>query len=379
MNHTVALAKCTSYSYDDDAVQDGVRRSVDLLGGMERFVKPGQQVLLKPNLVRAAPPEQMVCTHPAVVMAVVHLVQEAGGQPTIGESPGGPFVAPWLRAVYRRSGMTEVARQTGAALNWDLRETHVPHPDGRRIKALEVCRFVTDADVVISLPKLKTHGLMELTGAIKNLFGVVPGTIKTAYHAKFPDLEMFGDMLLDVVTLIRPDLTIMDSIVAMDGQGPSAGDPFPVGALLASSDSVALDVVAAHLVGIDVDRIYPLRAAIARGLTTGQAADVEIVGDSLSDFQVRGFRGPETRGASGGIGTLVARAVKQWFVAAPSSNGKCTGCGICVQSCPVDAITLVDKRSQMDLSTCIRCYCCHEMCPERAVDLRKPWPGRVLR
>ena len=184
MNHTVALAKCTSYSYDDDAVQDGVRRSVDLLGGMERFVKPGQQVLLKPNLVRAAPPEQMVCTHPAVVMAVVHLVQEAGGQPTIGESPGGPFVAPWLRAVYRRSGMTEVARQTGAALNWDLSESHVPHPDGRRIKALEVCKFVTDADVVISLPKLKTHGLMELTGAIKNLFGVVPGTIKTAYHAK---------------------------------------------------------------------------------------------------------------------------------------------------------------------------------------------------
>jgi uncharacterized protein (DUF362 family)/NAD-dependent dihydropyrimidine dehydrogenase PreA subunit len=376
MSHTVALVKCTTYS--DPSLRDGVRRAVDLLGGMGQFVRPGQRVLLKPNLVRAAPSGEMVCTHPALVKAVVRLVQEAGGHPVIGDSPGGPFVAPWLRAVYRTSGMAEVARKTGAELNSDFSESRVSHLEGRRIKALEVGNFVINADVVISLPKLKTHGLMQLTGATKNLFGVIPGTIKPAYHAKFPDPEVFGDMLLDILDLIRPALTIMDSVVAMDGQGPSAGDPFPVGALLASTNGVALDVVAACLVGMNVHSILPLRAAVARGLTSGRATDVNIVGDSLSDFRVQGFRAPETRGTSTGIGTLIAQLFKQWFIAAPSSNGNCIGCGTCVKSCPVDAITLTDRRAHMDLDTCIRCYCCHELCPERAIDLRKPWLGRVL-
>jgi uncharacterized protein (DUF362 family)/NAD-dependent dihydropyrimidine dehydrogenase PreA subunit len=320
----------------------------------------------------------MVCTHPEVVKAVVQLVQEAGGHPVIGDSPGGPFVPPWLRAVYHTSGMSEVARQTGAELNWDLAYTHVSHPDGLRIKALEVGDFVTKADVVISLPKIKTHGLMQLTGATKNLFGVIPGTIKAAYHAKFPQPEAFADMLLDVLDLIRPALTIMDGVVAMDGPGPSAGDPFPLGTILAGVDGVALDVVAADLVGMDVHSVYPLRAAMTRGLTSGQAGDTHIVGDSLGDSRVAGFRAPETREPSQGVGSIVGRIVNQWFVAAPSTNGNCTGCGVCVTNCPVDCILLTGGRAHMDLDTCIRCYCCHELCPERAIDLRKPWLGRVL-
>jgi len=376
MNPSVALVRCATY--DDQAVQDATQRAVDLVGGIDAYVQPGQRVLVKPNLVRAAPLREMVCTHPAVVKAVVRLVQQAGAVPVIGDSPGGPFVTPWLRAVYGTSGMTRVAQETGAELNWNLAASHVSHPEGRRIKNLEVADFVSEADVIISLPKLKTHGLMQLTGATKNLFGVIPGTTKAAYHAKFPQPEHFGDMLLDVLTLIRPALTIMDSIVAMDGPGPSAGDPFPVGALLASSDGVAMDVVAAYLVDMDVQHIYPLRAAVERGLSTGLASDVRILGDSLSEARVQGFRAPETHGPTRGFGLLVSQVVKQWFVAAPISNASCIGCGVCVASCPVDAITVAEGRAHMDLDVCIRCYCCHELCPERAVDLRKPWLGRAL-
>jgi len=376
MNHTVALVKCTTY--EDDAVQAAVRRSVELLGGIERYVRPGQRVLLKPNLLRATTPEETVCTHPSVVKAVVRLVQEAGGHPVIGDSPGGPFRAAWLRPVYNRSGMTQVAEETGAELNWDFGQTRLSHPEGHRIKALEVGTFVTAAAVVISLPKLKTHGLMQLTGATKNLFGVIPGTTKLGYHTTFPEPEQFGDMLIDILTLIRPALSLMDGIVGMDGQGPSAGDLFSVGALLASTDGVALDLATAALVGMDVHSIYPLRAAVERGLTTGQVTDLSIVGDSLSDLCVRGFRAPDTHVSTRGMNPFLNRLVKRSFIAAPSSNGRCIGCGICVGSCPVDAITLVAEHAHMDLSTCIRCYCCHEMCPERAIDLRKPWLGRML-
>jgi len=166
--------------------------------------------------------------------------------------------------------------------------------------------------------------------------------------------------------------------VGMDGQGPSAGDPFSIGALLASSDGIALDVVAATLVGMDVFSIYPLRAAVARGLTTGRVADIEIVGDAFSDFHVSGFRVPDTHAPSDGIVAFLGQLVKRWMVAAPGCNEQCTGCGVCVRNCPVNAITLIEKRAHMDLDICIRCYCCHELCPERAIDLRKPWLGRLL-
>lgn len=375
-NSTVALVRCANY--DESAVAAAVREAVDLVGGIERYVQPGQRVLLKVNLLRATAPDEAVCTHPAVVRALVRLVQEAGGQPIIGDSPGGPFVAPWLRSVYQRSGMTQVAEETGAALNWDFAEEHVSHPEGRRIKGLEVGRYVTQADVVITLPKLKTHTFMQLTGATKILFGAIPGTIKLGYHAKFPDPDAFGDMLIDIVTLIKPALVLMDGIVGMDGEGPSAGRPFEVGALLASADSIALDVVAAALVGMDVQTIPPLRAASARGLTTGRLADIDVVGASVSDLAVQGFRPPTARTSSGGLFDALGKVVHRWVVATPRATEQCIGCGVCVRNCPVEAITLVERRARMDLRACIRCYCCHELCPERAIELRKPWLGRIL-
>ena len=374
----VSLEKCDTY--DEMAVAAALTRAVDLVGGMSRYVKHGQRVLLKVNLLRSAAPEEAITTHPAVVKAAVRLVQAAGGVAVIGDSPGGPFRPGLLRAAYRKSGLVQVAEETGAELNEDIEGTLVSHPDGQRIKALEVGSFVTNADVVIPISKLKTHVFMGLTGATKILFGVIPGTSKLAYHAKFPEPEDFGDMLLDIITLIKPALSIMDGITAMDGHGPSGGDPFEVGALLASPDPVALDTVAAHLVGVDPRDSYPLRAAGSRGLPGVRLEEIDILGDSLDALKKTSFNMPVARAEGSGVAfALVGRLAKSLLIASPRSNVNCIGCCICAQNCPVDAITITEqKRAVMDLNICIRCYCCHEMCPENAIDLHRPWIGRML-
>jgi len=378
---TVSLTHCDDY--DPAAVEAALRRTLEPLGGLERFVAPGQRVLLKTNLLRAASPDSALATHPSVVGALARMVLELGAHPVIGDSPGGPFNSAWLRTVYRQTGMARVAEETGAELNWDFDQQLLHHPQGRVIKGLEVGTFVTHADVVIALPKLKTHTFMQFTGGTKILFGVIPGTLKVGYHARFSDPHVFGHLLIDILTLIRPALTIMDGIVAMDGQGPSAGDPFPVGALLAAPDAVALDVVAAGLVGLPVRTIYPLLAAIERGLTTGEIVDIDVVGDALAGFHIEGFRPPETTAARHGLlrrlglGRQMSAVFYKQLSPAPRATDRCIGCGICVQNCPVHAITLVDRRAAMDLKTCIRCYCCHELCPEKAIELQKPWLRRL--
>jgi uncharacterized protein (DUF362 family)/NAD-dependent dihydropyrimidine dehydrogenase PreA subunit len=284
--------------------------------------------------------------------------------------------------MYRKAGWQAVADQTQATLNYDFGDTCVSLPDGVAVKRFELGDYITSADVVITLPKLKTHGLMTLTGATKILFGAVPGTLKLAYHAKFPDRDQFADMLLDILTYIQPAFSLMDGIVGMDGAGPTAGSPFPIGAILASADSIALDIAAANLVHMNPEYIPTIKAAIRRRMTSGLLDDIDIVGETLDSFQITGFRSPETRPDRSSVRTFLGRhlrtAAKDSMVAAPQATDACIACGICVRSCPVQAISISDNRAAMDLSKCIRCYCCHELCPQRAIELKMPLLGRIL-
>jgi ferredoxin len=264
----------------------------------------------------------------------------------------------------------------------DFSDSHVSVPDGKMVKGLELATYITSADVVITLPKLKTHSLMYLTGATKILFGAVPGTLKLAYHAKFPDRIQFSDMLIDILSYIQPALSLMDAVEGMDGAGPTAGSPFPIGAILASTDSVALDIVAARLVKMDIEDIPTIQAALRRGMTNGQIEDILIVGEKLQAFHINGFRSPETRADKKSLRTLLGRHLRTFakdsMVAAPFATDACTACGICSRSCPVQAISIPDDRAIMDLKECIRCYCCHEFCPQRAIELKMPLLGRML-
>jgi uncharacterized protein (DUF362 family)/Pyruvate/2-oxoacid:ferredoxin oxidoreductase delta subunit len=363
-----------------------VRESIDLLGGMAQFVQPGQKVLLKANLLSATPPERGIVTHPAVVEAMVRLVQEAGGMPLIADSPGSsvPYTEAGLRRTYETSRLLEVAKRTGAALNWDTSYEEVSHPEGLLVKRLEVIKPVLEADVVISMPKLKTHVLTTFTGATKNLFGVVPGIAKAVFHARMRNLTHFALMLLDITSLVRPALVLMDAIVGMEGDGPSGGHLRDVGVILASRDSVALDAVATSIVGFDPFKVPTLREAAARGLWTGKVEDIETSGASMDEVLVPNFQPPSTSQREDvtifnpfftrHFGPLITHH----FTLRPvPKRDRCIACGDCVVGCPQQVIRIVDSLAVIDYSQCIRCYCCHELCTEGAIDLERPWLGSL--
>ncbi|MDI7275320.1 MAG: DUF362 domain-containing protein [Anaerolineae bacterium] len=376
---SVYVGRCLTY--EEAEVEEAVRQAVLALGGVGRFVRPGQRVLLKPNLLLFKPPETAINTHPAVVRAVAALVQEAGARAIIGDSPGGgtghnPLA---LRRLYRVTGMDEVAQATGAELNLDCEALEVPCPEGRLVRRLDVMRPAATVDAIINLPKLKTHGLLRYTGAVKNLFGLVPGRIKLGYHTKLQDAERFSGMLLDIVTWARPVLTIMDAIVAMEGEGPSAGRPRELGLIVAGEDPAAVDLAALDIIGLDPQTVPTARVAARRGLTSGRSADLEVLGLSLEEARVPDFHVPMSGSADV---LLTPPGIRRWlerrFVASPQAGERCTGCGVCAQNCPVEAISITERRARMDLARCIRCYCCHELCPQHAIELRRSALARFL-
>lgn len=380
MQEKVVLKYCPDYTAD---VEQCLREGLEEWGGMSAFVKPGQKVLLKVNLLMKKRPEEAVTTHPSVVEAVVHLVQEAGGIPIIGDSPGGPYTVNALRAIYAKSGLREVAARTGAILNENVGQTTLQYPDGKLAKSLTLTNCVLAADVVIPLSKLKTHGMMTFTGAVKILFGVIPGLLKAEYHLKMFKVRDFADLLVDIATYVRPALSIMDGVVAMEGDGPSAGKPRNIGALIMSTDPFALDVVATDLIGLKAERVPTIMAARDRGLTS-RLDELQLKGDSRSLWRIQGFVIPKAVSTNFLDMVPLPRNVKTFVLnrVRPRpifEHTTCVGCGDCVNNCPAKAIAMNEsQRPVVDLEGCIRCFCCQELCPRQAVKLFKPWLGRTL-
>ncbi len=374
----VALIPCAGY--DPQQVEAAVLRAVELLGGMGRFVRPGQRVLIKPNLLLPSPPERAIVTHPVVLRAVVRQVQAAGGLPFIADNPAVlPVSRRGWESAYERAGWAAVAAETGAVLNTSIVPEERPHPEGRLLHMVDVSSFLAEADVVISLPKLKSHNFMRFTGAVKNLFGVVPGMTKIGYHLKLQTVERFADMLLDLASFVRPALTVMDGVVGMDGDGPSGGNPFAASVILASTDPLALDVAALSVVGHEPLGVPTVAAAVRQGLSTGQLSDLALVGEDLSWVRASGFRLPRGRSSDAEqVPSALRRLAAGQLVASPQVNAGCVGCGLCIEHCPTKTIQRRNGRAHIRSSNCIRCYCCHELCPEQAIDLHHPMVARAL-
>jgi len=368
---TVALARCADYSGDE--VERALGELLEALGGMGRLVRRGSTVLLKPNLLSARAPDEAVTTHPAIVAAVARAALGAGGRVALGDSPGvGRF-----DAVVQKAGLAAVARELEIALEPFDEPVEVERPPGAKFRKLRLARPVLDADTLINLPKVKTHQQMFLTLAVKNLFGCVVGREKIAWHLNAGrDATLFARALVEVALAARPAVSIADGVLGMEGAGPAHGSRRGFGFLAASADPFALDTVVTSLLGFqpkDLPVLAAAREAKAAGLDVGETdpARIEIVGCPPEELQVKGVRTPTT-GRLMFLPGWLAWPVRRLVTVKPRVRGSlCRACGVCVGSCPASAIEIIDGRARIDDTSCIRCFCCQELCPHGAVRAKR--------
>ena len=375
----VYVIKCPDYKQVDEKMD----MLLSMMGGMDQFAKAGERIVLKPNLLVPKKPENAITTHPAVVAAVGRITKSVGASPIIADTPGSafPYNKKGLDRVYRMCGMSEVADESGIEVNLDTTWKTVSFPEGNLIKRFEVITPVIKADGVFNLCKLKTHGFMSMTGAVKNSFGVIPGIIKAGYHAKLQDVRNFACMCLDLSEYVSPRISIMDAVIGMEGNGPQNGAPRHIGLLLASRSPLALDIVAGEIMGLDRENNPLLIEAEKRGLSPNHFEQVEVVGAYKSDLCIPDFKLPATlnAGASSFAMSVLIPLFKNWITVRPEIiKDKCAACGICSDACPVNVISVDNNYAQINRKKCIRCYCCHEMCPQDAIKLRSSFLYRIV-
>jgi len=363
MKSSISLVKCDSY--DPDLVLSATRKAVDLIGGISKYVRPKSKVLVKPNLLMAKGTEFAIDTHPVVVRAVVKLLKEIDCQIYLGDGPSvwGSQIEN-ADNVYEKSGMNQLAKEEGIQL--------VQFQKNRWRCGLPLSAYLDECDFLISLPKFKTHDLMTLTGAIKNLFGLVSGPYKTELHKKYIKQEKFAKMLVDVYEEVRPALTIVDGIEAMEGDGPgSSGKVRKAALLLAGCDCVALDSVLALIMGLQPLDIFTTKEASKRGLGIADIKFMEILGDKLEDAIEKPFQLPATSIIKK-IPLPILNLAKELIRFYPKINyHNCTLCEACIQICPEKVMSMKNKRVIIRYGGCISCFCCQEVCPSSAIKVKK--------
>lgn len=380
MENRVYFAPCADYG------EEAVKAAFDRLlpEGALDFVTEGMTVGVKVNLVSAMKPESAGVTHPALVRELCRRLVERGAEVIVGDSPGGPYNAALMANVYRVSGMGAI-EEVGAKLNRDFSQENIEFADAVEARRFIGTSWLCRVDAIINFAKLKTHGMMAYSGATKNLFGTIPGTLKLEYHFSHPEATRFADMLVDLNEYWKCRLNIVDGVVGMEGNGPTAGDARHVGVLLASPSPYALDVVAAALMGLDPMAVPTVVAASRRTLGPSSTADIE-VDPAVYQFRVPDYKLIETGSVvefssllPGFLGRFVGKLAPRLLTSRPGpKKSECIGCEKCKNVCPAKAITMKNKLPVIDRKACIRCFCCQEFCPVGAMKVKRPAVARLL-
>ena len=382
-NAPVAMTPCPDYT--DAAVKTALSAVLEPLGGLD-WVAPGMVVGIKANLVSAMKPEECATTHPSLLCALTEQLRARGARVIIGDSPGGVYTAAFVNHVYSASGMA-ACEAVGAELNRDLGVTDAVFPEARVLKSFTYTAWLDSCDAIIDFCKLKSHGMMGMSAAAKNLFGTIPGTMKPEYHFRFPDMSDFARMLVDINDYFaeKVKLCIVDAVEGMEGNGPTKGTPRHIGLLLASASPHTVDAVCAKLIGLTEDAVPTLMAARERGLIADELPLVTVGfdqgGKTVEEYAVKDFQHVAVRHGHlfTSRGKLVSKALGTLLNSRPKLKAsECIGCAKCAGICPAKAIAMENKKAVIDRDRCIRCFCCQEFCPTGAMKVHRTPIARML-
>ena len=376
----VSIVPCADYA--DESCMRALLDVLKPLGGLD-WVMPGMKIAIKANFVAAAKPERAVTTHPRLLIALSKLLIARGASVTIGDSPGNLYNAAVLNHVYATLGLEE-AEALGVTLNRDFSEKQTYSERAVQAKTFTYTRYLDDADAIINFCKLKSHGMMALSAAAKNLFGTIPGTMKPEYHYRFPNPNDFADMIVDLDEYFRPVLNICDAVVAMEGNGPTQGTPKHLGCLIASKDPHGLDLLAATLIGLDPYEVPTIAAAKRRDLVPDCFEDLAITGD-WEAFRPIDFKCIKNRNSTLFVngttlfGRLTQKAMHLCLESRPQVKlAECVGCGRCANVCPAHTIEIKNGKALIHRKNCIKCFCCQEFCPKGAMVVHRTAIARLL-
>lgn len=365
MKYNVSIVKCNTYSYS--TLVSKIEKAIELCGDITKFIKKGEKILLKPNLLSPKEPEKACTTHPEFLRAIIKIVKNAGAYPFVGDSPA----LHSFEKVVSVSGIKKVCEQENVPLVPFKTPWLVKNKNGKLIKSFVIAKEITEFDKIINIPKLKNHSLTLITVAVKNLFGVIPGLRKGQYHLRFHDAYRFSQMLVDLNMIVKPVLTIVDGIIAMDGDGPAVGNPKNTNLIIAGDDTVAVDYISSIIMNYKPEDIPVIKAAKEANFGGFYLDLINLRGEKLEKVIVRDFQTlkPPIKGLRA---TIIQFISKNFIIKRPRiKKSRCTGCGDCVRICPAHTITLKNSKAVINYKNCIRCYCCFEICRFKAIKLTR--------
>lgn len=376
MNMDIAIVKCKDYSNEN--ISNSLDQLLPLVGGLD-WVSQGMKIVIKVNLVAPMKPDSAGTTHPALLCELVKRLCEKGAEVIVGDSPGGIYNSVFVNKVYSTTGMTDILK-VGGKLNQNFESRTVFFENGKVLKEFEYTSFLDDADVIINFCKLKTHGMMGMSAATKNLFGTIPGTLKPEYHFKYPNHFDFADMLIDLNEYFKPKLCIVDAVIGMEGNGPTMGKPRHIGAILASTNPYKLDLACAKIIGLTKEEVTTLEAAFKRNLIPENSDELSC-NDDLNKYVIKDYENITVHKSLlfQDKSKLIRKIITKLFQSKPLLDKSiCIGCKKCFEICPAKAIVMKNNKPVIDRKKCISCFCCQEFCPKGAMKVKRPTIAKLL-